>query len=211
MSSGVKEVVIQTIREEKPETLKQLVELLEPKLEMDNCEIMDVVLQLKRDGKIRFLDDYLASREVQSLPEFLRTKATYWFWITIIFILATILAVIGIQKQNPFGFVRVFLGLVFVIVVPGYSLVRVLISNRLVKFGKTTSTNQLTVFSLAVVLSIAVVSMVGLVLDYTPWGINLGTLVFSLSAFTGFFATIAIILENKNLNEPYLIYRDDNR
>lgn len=201
MNSKVEETIIQTIIEEKPETISQLVALLEAKLGMNSSEIMDICVRLKREDKSGVWDHFIVFEGKQKLPMLVKSKVAYWYWITMSLVLATLVASAIIQDQMPFVIIRIVLGFVFVLVMPGYCLVRVLFPNRVIEFNKTGGIDLVTSFSLAIVLSIAVVSLVGLVLDYTPWGINLGTLLFSLSLLTAFFATIAILKENQNIND----------
>jgi uncharacterized membrane protein len=51
--------------------------------------------------------------------------------------------------------------------------------------------------ALSVGMSIAIVPMVGLLLYYTPWGIQLTPIVLSLSALTATFATAAVLREHQ--------------
>jgi uncharacterized membrane protein len=53
-------------------------------------------------------------------------------------------------------------------------------------------------------MSLALTPIVGLILNYTPWGIRLTPIVLSLLALTIVFATAAIIRGNqaKNTNNP---------
>jgi uncharacterized membrane protein len=51
--------------------------------------------------------------------------------------------------------------------------------------------------ALSVGISIALVPMVGLLLNYTPWGINLTPSTLSLAALTLAFATAALIREHQ--------------
>lgn len=51
--------------------------------------------------------------------------------------------------------------------------------------------------ALSLGMSIALVPIIGLLLNYTPWGIRLTPIVLSLLALTIVFATAAIIRENQ--------------
>jgi uncharacterized membrane protein len=46
-------------------------------------------------------------------------------------------------------------------------------------------------------MSIALVPIIGLLLNYTPWGIRLTPIVLSLTALTIIFATAAIVREHQ--------------
>ncbi|MFZ2471237.1 MAG: DUF1616 domain-containing protein [Methanothrix sp.] len=73
--------------------------------------------------------------------------------------------------------VRIPLGLVMVLFVPGYTLIAAL-------FPKKADLEGIERTALAFGLSIAVVPLIGLGLNYTPWGIRLTPVVVSLAIFT---------------------------
>ncbi|HNX39328.1 MAG TPA: DUF1616 domain-containing protein [Methanothrix sp.] len=73
--------------------------------------------------------------------------------------------------------VRIPLGLLMVLFVPGYTLIAALFPHRADLEG-------IERIALSFGLSIAVVPLIGLGLNYTPWGIRLTPVVISLAAFT---------------------------
>ena len=73
--------------------------------------------------------------------------------------------------------VRIPLGLLMVLFVPGYSLIAAL-------FPKKDDLDGIERLALSFGLSIAVVPLIGLGLNYTPWGIRLTPVVISLAIFT---------------------------
>ena len=73
--------------------------------------------------------------------------------------------------------VRIPLGLVMVLFVPGYSLIAAL-------FPRKNDLDGIERVALSFGLSIAVVPLIGLGLNYTPWGIRLTPVVVSLALFT---------------------------
>ena len=75
------------------------------------------------------------------------------------------------------GAVRVALGLAFVLFLPGYALVAAL-------FPKDGEIDWIERIALSFGLSIAVVPLLGLLLNYTPWGIRLEPIVGTVFLFT---------------------------
>lgn len=88
--------------------------------------------------------------------------------------LATLLFTLTPLSDLP---VRIPLGLVMVLFVPGYTLIAAL-------FPKKADLEGIERTALAFGLSIAVVPLIGLGLNYTPWGIRLTPVVVSLAIFT---------------------------
>ncbi len=78
--------------------------------------------------------------------------------------------------DNTINILRLILGIPFLLFIPGYSLLLALIPKK--GTGRTIET-----LSLSIVLSIALVPLLGLILNYTPWGITLETVLCSISVF----------------------------
>jgi uncharacterized membrane protein len=74
------------------------------------------------------------------------------------------------------GPLRIALGLLFVLFFPGYSLISAL-------FPRRSSLGGIERVVLSFALSIAVVVLIGLVVNYTPWGINLYSVIISVTLF----------------------------
>ena len=76
----------------------------------------------------------------------------------------------------PSNTARIVLGLPFVLFFPGYVLILAL-------FPRKEGRGGIERMALSFVLSIAVVSLIGLIVNYTPWGIRLYPVLISLSIF----------------------------
>ena len=105
-----------------------------------------------------------------------------------ILFLSFILAVLIVLDVS--GTVRFALGLPFVLFFPGYTLIAALFPARDDLDGI-----ERVAFSFG--LSIAVVPLLGLILNYTPWGIRLYPILLTLLAFTIMMSVIAIHRRNK--------------
>jgi len=77
---------------------------------------------------------------------------------------------------SPAGISRIMLGLPFLLFFPGYTLVAAL-------FHKKGSLGGVERVALSFGLSIAVVPLIGLVLNFTPWGIRLDPILISVAVF----------------------------
>lgn len=82
--------------------------------------------------------------------------------------------------------VRIILGLLLVLFMPGYSLIAAL-------FPRMDDINGIERIALSFGLSIAVVPLIGLALNYTPFGIRLLPILIGLSIFTISLALIAYV------------------
>lgn len=83
------------------------------------------------------------------------------------------------------GFVRIALGIAFLIFFPGYSLLAAL-------FPRKGSLEPVERIGLTFVLSLAVVPLIGLILNYTPWGIRLYPIIGFVAAFILLCSAVAL-------------------
>ena len=82
-------------------------------------------------------------------------------------------------------FIRVILTVPVILFIPGYVLIAAL-------FPEKKSIDGIERFALSVGLSIAVVPLIGLLLNYTPFGIRLNPIVISLVIFTVLMMVLAL-------------------
>jgi uncharacterized membrane protein len=92
---------------------------------------------------------------------------------------------------------RFALGIIFVLYLPGYTFIKALFPSKVPT--KTSSENLDTIerVVLSLGMSLALTPIVGLILNYTPWGITLTPITLSLLALTVIFATAAILREHQ--------------
>ena len=84
----------------------------------------------------------------------------------------------------PSGIIRIILGLPFLLFFPGYILITAL-------FPKKTGLDGVERVALSFGISIAIVLVIGFALNYTPWGISLERVLYSLSLFIFITSTVA--------------------
>ena len=89
---------------------------------------------------------------------------------------------------------RIVLGLPFLIFFPGYTLMAAL-------FPKKEGVSDIARTALSFGMSLAIVSLIGLILNYTPWGVRLEPVLYSVTAFIVVTSIIAW-LRRKRLPEP---------
>ena len=117
----------------------------------------------------------------------------YWDLLTIIGLSVLLDLLIAFY---PEGIIRKALGLAFVLFFPGYVFITAL-------FPEKKELDDLERLALSFGLSIAIVPLIGLALNYTPWGIRLIPILVSLTAFNITVAIIALY-RRKNAIEPWI-------
>lgn len=147
------------------------------------AEFTDCVWRLAEEGKAELEDIPPATK---SLNEYLRLwERNLWLYASLGVSLATVLVIYALPSNSPAVFLRWILGSVFVLFIPGYVTVEAL-------FPKSRELDTIERFALSVGLSLALVPMVGLLLNYTPWGIRLDPIVVSLIVLTCALAMVAL-------------------
>jgi hypothetical protein len=179
------QTLIKLVQEKKPTNVRQLVDLTKSETPLiPEQKIMQRILRLESQGKITLKEPLI--RTPPKLGTYLKTKESAWYWITIILATATALTVFIIpEASSPLIYIRYFLGVIFVLFLPGYSLIKALFPEKEIDNIERTA--------LSVGMSLALVPITGLILNYTPWGIRTTSITLSLLTLTIIFATAAVI------------------
>ncbi|MEM2111560.1 MAG: DUF1616 domain-containing protein [Candidatus Bathyarchaeia archaeon] len=188
------QLILQLVEQNKPANVEQLVTLVKEKTGASKKKIIDQILRLQSEGKITF--HKTTPPLIPKFSVYLRTEHAYWFWATIITATVTTVVVFTIAEDAyPMVYMRYLLGIIFVLWLPGYTFIKALFPSE--PNAKTSSKSLDTIerIALSIGMSLALVPIVGLLLNYTPWGIRLTPIVLSLLALTAVFATAAIIRE----------------
>ena len=93
----------------------------------------------------------------------------------------------------PESVARKALGLAFILFFPGYAFITAL-------FPERKELDNIERLALSFGLSIAIVPLIGLALNYTPWGIRLTPILISLTAFNVLFSLLAIYRRRSAVN-----------
>lgn len=142
---------------------------------MDEDEFVEAVKALVRErtivletpdyGVVTFLD-YLFSFTLSG-----------WLWALLAITLISLIVILSTPDNLPLSLPRWVMGSIFVLLLPGYSVLQLL-------FPKGSELDGLERFALDIGLSLAVVPLVGLILNFTPWGLRFLPIVASLACFT---------------------------
>jgi hypothetical protein len=188
--------IIRIIKEENPETVDRLIErIIEQNPGISRQKILQAVTKLQDQDKLKLTSTTSLTPQISS---YLRTSQATWYWITLILTALSIICIFTIpENAYPIVIMRYILGAIFVLWLPGYTLIKALFPNTLP--FKTSDKNLDTIERIALSsgMSLALVPIIGLLLNYTPWGIRLTPITLSLTASTLIFATAALIRENQ--------------
>jgi uncharacterized membrane protein len=160
--------------------LKDLVE----KLEDEGLNFRDVaktVYALWKQDELDLLEPSFPS----TLLRYALSLQSLWFW-ALTALVALMIPIVFYVVDAPFLYIRYVLGSLFVLYLPGSMLIEAL-------YSKSQDLERLERLALSIGLSVAVIPLIGLVLNYTPWGIRLTPITLSLATFTEAMAITALI------------------
>lgn len=145
-------------------------------------EVLREVWRDVREGRIRLEDPDPPPTFVSYV---LRLDHSLWFWTSLTLMVLTCVLVYVTDYLPMLLPLRYVLGTMYVLFLPGYSLVEVL-------YPRERDLTPLERLALSVGLSLAVIPLIGLLLNYTPWGIRLSPVIVSSTLFTSAMLTIAL-------------------
>lgn len=131
------------------------------------------ISDLRDEGKLVIVDPHPPN----SLLRYLVSPYAGWFALVFLAVVLGASSIYILPSVSPFVYVRYIVGSVMVLFLPGYALIEAL-------YPKKGDLDGLERLALSVGLSLALVPLTGLALNYTPWGIRLDPIVASLSLLT---------------------------
>lgn len=119
------------------------------------------------------------------LEYLVRPDYSLWLWVVLILSLLTVLTIALSSVIQFLYYIRFVLGSIIVLFTPGYVTVEAL-------YPREQELSSLEKLALSIGLSLALVPLIGLLLNYTPWGIRLGPVLTSIVVYVvsiGFIAS----------------------
>ena len=196
-----KNLIIETVQTEKPQTTQQLIKLMQDRHSVSPEQTKNFLIELENENKLHFT--HQDSPAPASPKAFAGSRKALWYWAIVALAAATVIAVFVIpENAYPIVYVRNVLGIIFVLLLPGYAFLKALFPAQ-IPVIKTTSEglDNIERIALSLGLSITLVPIVGLILNYTPWGIRLVPITLSLLALTLVSATAALLREHQTITQ----------
>jgi Protein of unknown function (DUF1616) len=188
--------ILQIVRERKPRDVNELVLLVRERFQLTENQVLEKILTLERQGKIKF--EAQSPTPPLALSSYLETGQALWYWAIIAVATLTLVAVFLIPEDlQPWSYLRNVLGTIFVLLMPGYALIKALFPVNMPIKMSTESLDIAERIALSLGMSLVLVPLVGLLLNYTLLGIRLVPTVLSLFVLTVVFSTFAVFREHQ--------------
>lgn len=190
MSSDLTEKILFLLKDSKPQSVRELSDMLQQKYNLTENEILVLILKLQAEG----LMDLKNLKVENNFREYLVGTETIWYWITIgMGVFATFLFFTVSETLYPMIYLRNFTGLFLVLFLPGYILIRLLFPIMATTRHRKIETIQRVALSLGI--SAVLVTIISLLVYYSPWGLDLSVIIFSILILTSVLATASLLRE----------------
>jgi hypothetical protein len=195
----IKEAILETVRKRKPETVRQLFQQI-PELSLSDEEVTKILIELENEGRLHFTKkEHLTPATTRA---YLLSREAGWFWVILAFAIASTIAVFTISDNaSPIIYVRSTLGVVFVLFLPGFAFMNAMFPARTSARTDESGMGMVEYVALSLVMSLALTAIMGLIMNYSPWGVNLSSVFFSLLGLTLAFATVAIFRVHRQFRD----------
>jgi hypothetical protein len=188
----IKDIILKTAKEKQPETVSQLTRLVHQKTNLSEKKIINQINQLETEGKIHF--NIKHDLKSVSFGTFLFRSDSVWYWSIIAVSMATAITVFTIsQDLYPIIYIRNVLGVVFVLFLPGYAFAKAMFPKKVPLETSSASLDTIERLALSVGMSIALTSLIGLILYFTPLSLSLTPITLTMLVLTVGLATAALI------------------
>ena len=181
----IKNTILLLSKNSETKSMHELMNLIQSKYEIKKDEFLDLIIELENENKIT-LNKYNNDLKINRY-EYLKSNNATWFWLTIFYIIS-ILVIIYINYNNYiYSNLRIILIIIYIIYIPGYSLTRLLFPMKKI--------NLLERIMLSMGCSLILTTILGLLLNYTFWGINIISITITHTIFTILLCILAIYRE----------------
>ena len=186
--------ILETISERTPKDIRQLINILKGKMPFEEDEILNFVRELEKQGIISLQSQqHTASLTITS---YLKSSQAIWYWTTIILVIITAPVVFFVPADfYPWNYMRNILGIIFILWLPGYALIKAIFPENMPIKTSSEKLDAIERIMLSIGTSLAIVPMVGLILNYLPWGIRLLPVTLALIGLTLIIASAAAARE----------------
>lgn len=180
MSSSLAQEVVEKAKAMREPTIGQLIDAIVLKTGLDRRSVTKAVYIEYKQGSLQLCDGVSSN-----LWRYFICLENAWFWGATALVAMTLLVVFTVNS-SALLYARYVLGGVFVLFLPGFLLISAL-------YARSEEMDTLERLALSIGLSLAVVPLIGLVLNYTPWGIRLEPIMVSLALFSEVMAVVCVV------------------
>jgi len=192
-----------TVRKRSPDTIEQLIsQIIQDNKQVSEDEIVSLLYELEDERKLGFTEVLFPI----SVKDYIFSSKAAWYWITLVLSIFAFLSFFLIDASlTPYSYLRNILSIIFVLYLPGYALVKTLYPLNVPLKTRSITLDSIERIVLSLGLSIVVTTLAGLLLYYTPFGLNIEPVTICILMITIIFTNWGISREynaRKALRKP---------
>lgn len=189
-----------------PQPITKLVKLVQREFSLSEQDVFIILHNLERDTSLSCNKNLSLPAFPQTLKNYCFSKYCGWYWSILFIVGSTLTAIFTIHDSlYPLTYIRQIFGIIFVLFIPGFSFMRLIYPKKVTLLGSVRGSTSLECLALSLGLSVTLTAIVGLVLNFTPWGITLLPTASILFIITLVFSTIAVVQDyNRMKKEKFL-------
>ena len=180
--------ILDTIEQKKPSNVKELVSLIQKRVNSTLEDIETEIKNLQKKGLVSFEE---STHPKEKFIAFISPRISRWFWIIITISFFSFVSIILIPESGTsLSYLRYIFAFILVAFLPGYCLTETL-------FPTETALDMIERLAFSIGLSFAITALVGLFLSFTPLGLTLTTSLSVLGSLVIVLALMALIRKYK--------------
>lgn len=165
--------ILEIIERAHPKNVEELVEIIwKNSSEISKSTVLKYIKKLEEEGKITLTEE--------AVP-----KKSLWFWIIVSLTVIANILVFQVSEQSVLMPMRWVVGYLYCFFIPGYCAIRALFPKKELDAIETAL--------LSIALSLAIIPLVGLIVNFVMGSIALPLIMFSLSLLTSILAITAYL------------------
>lgn len=106
--------------------------------------------------------------------------------------MTTIVVLLTGENNHFMMYVRYILGTAMVLFFPGFSFTMVVFPKKMANLQKMDDEEKIECIALIIVTSLALVTLIAFILHYSPWGIQLSSIISSLSILVVLLSSLSV-------------------
>ena len=181
----IKNKILLLSKNSKTKSIRELMNLIQSKYEIKKDEFLNLIIELENENKIT-LNKYNNDLKINRY-EYLKSNNATWFWLTMFYIISMLVIIYITYNNYIYSNLRIILIVIYIIYIPGYSLTRLLFPMKKI--------NLVERIMLSMGCSLILTTILGLLLNYTFWGINIISITITHTIFTILLCILAIYRE----------------
>jgi uncharacterized membrane protein len=185
----IQDIIIKIINEYSPTSNFEVLNIAQKLYNISEEDAIKALLVLKKDKKITFINRN--KETITTLTSFLLSKKSNWYKITLLISIISLLSSLLLNSNTSLVYLRYFFGFIMIFFIPGYSI--------LILIGLSNETDEIYLLTFSIGISIIVVSVISLVLNFSPFKMSYLSIIFSLFGITFLSLNSGLLMEYQKM------------